>query len=164
MKKWTLMAAMGLVMAGVLAGPQARAQLPEAQAQARDLGYWRTGDSMASTITGDIEIRRSRVMIDYMVYSLAPIRSLKPAEVSAVFGVVSQPGISGMLYRLKVPATQRFQHKNTLCGYEETQWMATYARPKKLDVAFFSGSSMPVLTFEAMQGSQTRCGVFRYKR
>lgn len=164
MKKRTLIVAMGLALVGILAATLAQAQLPEAQAQARDLGYWRTAGSMASTVTGDIVIRRSQFTIDYITFPLAPIRALKPQEVSAAFGVVAQPGISGMLYRLRVPATQRFQHKNTLCGDEEAQWMATYARAKKLEVAFFSGDRMPVFTFEAMQESQARCGVFRYKR
>jgi len=161
MKKRTLFAAMGLVLAGIQA---AQAQPPVAQVQARDLGYWRTAGSMASTITGDIVIRPSQFTIDFRTYSLAPIRALKPAEVSAVFAVVADAGISGMLYRLKVPAAQRFQHKNTLCGGEETQWMVTYAMGKRLEVAFFSGGEMPVLSFEAMQASQARCGVFRYKR
>ncbi len=165
MKKRTLIASAALALAGILAGSQApAAQTPTALAQALDLGYWRTADSMASTITGDIVIRRSQFTIDFITYPLAPVRALKPSEVSAVFGVVAQPGVSGMLYRLKVPATQRFQHKNTLCGGEETQWMATYAQKKKLEVAFFSGDEMPVFTFEAMQASQARCGVFRYKR
>ncbi len=151
---------MVLALAAMLAGTQARA----AQRLAPDQGYWRTADSMASTITGDIVIRPQELTIDFMTYSLAPARALKPAEVSAVFSVVSDAGMSGQLYRLRVPAAQRFAHKNTLCGGEETQWMATYVTGKTLEVAFFSGSEMPVFTFEAMQGSPARCGVFTYRR
>jgi hypothetical protein len=160
MKKRTLIAAMGLALAGLLGGTLAQA----AQARAQDLGYWRPADSMAAAITGDITIRPSELTIYFITYSLAPIRALKPAEVSAAFDVVADPGISGMLYRLKVPAAQRFAHKNTLCGGEETQWMATYVTGKTLEVALFSGDEIPVFTFEAMQGSQARCGVFTYKR
>ncbi len=154
--------AAGLTLAGMLAGAQAQAA--QAQARTQDLGYWRAADSMSSTITGAIMIRGSKLTIDFMTYSLAPVRALKPAEVSAAFDVVADAGISGMLYRMQVPGTQRFEHKNTLCGGERTQWMATYVTGKTLEVALFSGDQMPVFTFEAMQSSTARCGVFTYKR
>ena len=102
--------------------------------------------------------------IDFLIYPLAPIRPLKPVEVSAVFDADVSAGISGMLYRLKIPARQRFLKKNTLCGDEDTQWMATYVSGKTLDVAFFSGDDMPVFTFDAMQKATDLCGTFAYSR
>ena len=85
------------------------------------------------------------------MFPLAPIRTLKPVEVSAVFDADVSAGISGMLYRMNVPGGQRFLHKNTLCGGEDTQWMATYVTGHTLKVAFFSGDDMPVFTFDAIQ-------------
>ena len=92
------------------------------------------------------------------------IRTLKPVEVSAVFDADVSAGINGMLYRLKVPAGQRFLHKNTLCGDEDTQWMATYVTGHTLEVAFFSGDDMPVFTFDAISKSPALCGTFAYSR
>ena len=69
-----------------------------------------------------------------------------------------------MLYRLRVPAERRFLHKNTLCGTEDTQWMATYVAGKSLRVAFFSGDNTPVFTFEAISSSTDLCGTFTYYR
>ena len=135
-----------------------------AQMRAQDQGYWRAASSMANTITGDVTIGKGKVTIDFFTYPLAPIRTLKPTEVSAVFDADVSAGISGMLYRLKIPAAQRFNKKNTLCGDEDTEWMATYVTGKTLQVAFFSGEDTPVFTFEAMQGSSTRCGTFTYAR
>ena len=102
--------------------------------------------------------------IDFIAYPLAPIRALKPVEVSAVFDADVNAGINGTLYRLRVPARQRFEHKNTLCGDEDTQWMATYVTGKTLEVAFFSGDDMPVFTFDAISKSTTLCGTFAYSR
>ena len=135
-----------------------------APARAQDQGYWRAASSNANAITGDISVGVSKVTIDYYVFPLAPIRKLKPVEVSSVFDADVNAGIEGMLYRLQVAPNQRFQHKNTLCGDEETQWMATYVTGRTLQVAFFSGDDEPVFTFDAMQNSQAKCGVFSYSR
>jgi hypothetical protein len=134
------------------------------QAKAQDQGYWRAASSDAIRITGDITIGVSRVTINFYTFPLAPIRKLKPVEMSSVFDADVNAGIEGMLYRLKVAPDQKFQHKNTLCGDEETQWMATYVTGRTLNVAFFSGDDEPVFTFDAMQGSSTKCGVFAYAR
>ncbi len=151
------MAAAGIVLAGTLAGAgRVRAQ--------EDQGYWRAASSAASSITGDITIGTEKLTIDFIAYPLAPIRALKPVEVSAVFDADVNAGINGTLYRLRVPAMQRFEHKNTLCGEEDTQWMATYVTGKTLEVAFFSGGDMPVFTFDAISKSTTLCGVFVYSR
>ncbi len=158
MKKLKLRAAAaaGLVLACVLAGGT--------QAKAQDQGYWRAASTNANAITGDVTIGGSKVTIDFFVFPLAPIRRLKPVEVSSVFDADVNAGINGMLYRLKVAPDQKFMHKNTLCGEEETQWMATYVTGHTLNVAFFSGDDEPVFTFDAMQSSAAKCGVFTYAR
>ena len=131
---------------------------------AQDQGGWYAASTTATSITGDIAISKDRVTIDFISYPLASIRTLKPVEVSAVFDADVNAGINGMLYRLKVPAGQRFLHKNTLCGDEDTQWMATYVTGHTLEVAFFSGDDMPVFTFDAISKSAALCGTFAYSR
>lgn len=135
-----------------------------AQVKAQDQGYWRAASSNANQITGDVTIGGSKVTIDFLTFPLASIRRLKPVEVSSVFDADVNAGIDGMLYRLKIAPDQKFQHKNTLCGDEETQWMATYVAGRTLKVAFFSGDDTPVFTFDAMQNAATKCGVFEYSR
>jgi hypothetical protein len=55
-------------------------------------------------------------------------------------------------------------HKNTLCGSENTQWLATYSTGRALQLAFFSTSQMPVFTADALSNSSNLCGVFGYSR
>jgi hypothetical protein len=129
-----------------------------------DRGLWRAASTNAFAITGDITIGEAKVTLNFAAFPLAQIRRLKPAEVSAVFDADVSAGIEGTLYRLRIPATQRIVKKNTLCGGEETKWMATYVTGRTLKVAFFSGDDMPVFTFEAMQNTTTGCGSFVYGR
>jgi hypothetical protein len=152
----TTVAAGLLVACSLLSAATAHAQ--------EDRGYWRAASSNANAITGDIAIGELKVTINYATFPLAPIRRLKPVEVSAVFDADVNAGIEGSLYRLKVAPAQRFNHKNTLCGDEETQWMATYVSGRSMQVAFFSGDDMPVFTFDAVQNSSTLCGTFVYAR
>jgi hypothetical protein len=129
-----------------------------------DRGYWRAASSNANAITGDLNIGELKIAINFANFPMAPIRRLKPTEVSAVFDADVNAGIEGSLYRLKIPAGQRFLHKSTLCSDEDTQWMATYATGRSLQVAFFSGDDMPVFTFDAVQKSSALCGVYTYAR
>ncbi len=133
-------------------------------AQQPDRGYWQAASNTASSITGDIAIAATKLTIDFKSYTIASIRAIKPEEVSAVFDADVSTAGPGTLYRLNVPAAQRFLHKNTLCGSEDTQWMVTYAAGKSLQVAFFSGSAAPVLTFDAVSHSTNLCGVYNYAR
>ena len=133
-------------------------------AAAQDKGYWRADNQTAKTITGDITIGDAKITMNFLVWPLAQIRALKPVEISAVFDADSNVAQAGNLYRLNVAASQRFLHKNTLCGTEDTEWMATYIEGRTLHVAFFSGSNMPVFTFEAISKSTDLCGAFTYTR
>ncbi|HEY1577746.1 MAG TPA: hypothetical protein VGF82_11825 [Terracidiphilus sp.] len=129
---------------------------------AQDRGYWRATSSNADKITGDIAISEARLTINFIGFSLAPIKKLTTAEAAAAFDVdVNVPG-AGSLYRLNIPADKRFLHKNTLCGSEVTQWMVTYVEGRTLHVAFFSGNDMPLLTAEALTNSTDVCGLFSY--
>ena len=151
----------GVAMIVVLAGAMCLAARVSAQ---EDRGLWSATSTNAHAITGDITIGEAKVTLNFFMFPLAQIRRLKPVEVSAVFDADVNAGIEGTLYRLRIPGTQVFVHKNTLCGGEETQWMATYVTGHTLKVAFFSGDDMPVFTFDAMQNTTTVCGSFVYGR
>lgn len=131
---------------------------------AQDKGYWQAVSSNANNITGDLAIANDRITINASWFTIAQIRPLRPAESSAVFDADPGAGGSGYLYRLSVPAQKRFLHHNTLCGSDDTQWLATYVQGRALHVAFFSGADMPVFTPEALANSTDVCGTFSYSR
>ncbi|HET7104156.1 MAG TPA: hypothetical protein VFI20_08715 [Terracidiphilus sp.] len=131
---------------------------------AQDKGYWRAASQAASSITGDITIANSRLYINFLGFPLAPIRTLTPEEAASAFDADINQGLTGRLYRVNVPASRHFSHHNTLCGSEDTEWLATFVSGNTLQVAFFSGSAQPVFTFEAMSNSMNHCGTFTYDR
>lgn len=133
-------------------------------AVAQERGYWRAASNSAHTITGDVSLSDEKLVIDFSSYTIAKIRALQPAELSAAFDADSSVGGTGYLYRLKIPGTKRFEHKNTLCGSDDTEWMATYVTGRSLQLVFFSGEKAPVLTLEALSNSTDRCGTFTYVR
>lgn len=130
----------------------------------QDRGYWRAASTTANSITGDIGLSDSKITINFITFPMVQARELKPAEVSAVFDADINAGGMGVLYRLTVPASKRFLHHNTLCGSEDTQWMATFVSGRNLQVAFFSGTEVPVFTFEALRNSTDLCGTYTYAR
>ena len=130
---------------------------------AQEKGYWRAASNTAMSITGDVAFSPDRVTINFARFTVAQIRSLTPDEVKAVFDP-EQTGGSGSLYRLEIPAEKRFLHKNTLCGSEDTEWMATYVEGKSLQIAFFSGMKPPAMTIDAMNHAANVCGTFSYVR
>lgn len=131
---------------------------------AQDKGLWNPASSAAKAITGDISIADTRVTIDFINFPIGQIRVLQPAEASALFDAdVNAPG-GGSLYRLNISANQHFQHKNTLCGSEDVQWMVTWVEGRTLSVAFFSGSDQPVFTMDALANTADRCATFIYGR
>lgn len=131
-------------------------------AAAQEKGSWSAASSNAKAITGDISFSETRLTISLVNFSIAQIRSLKSEEATAAFD--ADPGGTGHLYRLGVAASQRFLHKNTLCGSEDVEWMATYVQAKTLHVAFFSNTKPPVFTFESLNNSPDLCGSFTYTR
>lgn len=151
----------GLTISLLLAGAMCLAARMSAQ---EDRGLWRSASKEALEMTGDITIGEVKVTLNFETFPLAQIRRLKPVEVSAVFDADLNAGIEGTLYRMRIPGAQRIVKKNTLCGGEDTQWMATYVTGHTLKVAFFSGDDMPVFTFDAMQNSTALCGSYVYVR
>lgn len=132
-------------------------------AMAQDDGYWKATSKTARSITGDIVLRGERLTMNFNGFTIAQIRTLEPAEINGVFNAAAtEPG--GNLYRLNIPAEKSLLHKNTLCGTEPTQYMATYRVGKDLQLAFFSGSAVPAMTAEALNTSSTLCGTYMYSK
>lgn len=131
---------------------------------AQDKGYWRADSSNAKSTTGDIVISDMKLSINFSRFTIAEIRNLTPAETAAVFDASSNSNAHGDLYRLMIPGSKSFLHHNTLCGSDDTQWMATWASGQQLQVAFFSGAKMPVFTVDALSNSSNVCGLFSYQR
>lgn len=131
--------------------------------RAQEKGYWRANGSTAEAITGDIAISDTKITINFAAFTIAQIRRLNASEVMAVFNADAGAG-TGNLYRLDIPATRRFLHHNTLCGGEDTQWMATFVEGHNLRMALFSGATMPSLTMESVNNSTDLCGTFSYAR
>jgi len=131
---------------------------------AQEKGLWRAESTTAQSITGDVAFGGEKMSINFSAFVIAQIRSLEPGEVSAVFDADSSAGGSGNLFRLNIPGAKKFVHKNTLCGTEDVQWMATYVVGRSLKIAFFSGSKMPVFTLNEIANSTDLCGTFSYAR
>jgi hypothetical protein len=133
-------------------------------AKAQEAGYWRATSSTAESITGDIAFSDTKLLMNFSTFPIVLARDLSPTEVSAVFDADSNAATKGHLYKLNIPAAKKFLHKNTLCGAEDTQWMAVYVQGKSLSLAFFSGQKAPVFTLDAIQNSTNLCGTFFYSR
>jgi hypothetical protein len=131
---------------------------------AQDHGNWRALSKTARSITGDVTLSNDHISIDFTSFTIAQIRPLRPQEAASAFTDEAAPGGAGNLYRLSVPGNKKCVGKNTLCGAEDTQWMVTYVAGKTLQLAFFSGETMPVLTPEAMTTATDVCGTYTYTR
>lgn len=129
---------------------------------AQEKGQWRAASKTASSITGDIGFTDQKIIINFSGFTIAQIRTLSQAEATALFDTPIEG--AGNLFRTVVPAGKKFLHKNTLCGGEDTQWVATWVSGHTLRLAFFSGTAMPVLTTEAVANSTTLCGTYTYVR
>jgi hypothetical protein len=128
----------------------------------QETGLWRATSSTAKAITGDIALSTEKLTINFLAFNMVRVRALEKTETPAAFDTETNPNGAGSLFRLNVPAATKFLHKNTLCGTEDTQWMATYATPHSLQVAFFSGQKPPVFTQEAITNASDLCGTYSY--
>jgi hypothetical protein len=133
-------------------------------AKTQEKGTWRASSSTATSITGDVSISEEKISISFAAFTIARIRALQAGEIGAAFDIDNDAGGSGSLYRLSIPASKKFLHRNTLCGSEDTSWMATYATGHSLRLAFFSGEKVPVFTTDAISNSTDLCGIFSYAR
>jgi|SRR5271155_945150 len=134
-------------------------------APAQELGYWRAGSSTAQSVTGDVGFSDAKLTIYFVNFPIVRAGDLEPAQVSSVFDVDTNTSGKGHLYKLNIPAARKFAHKNTLCGGEDTQWMAVYVEGQHtLHLAFFSGQKVPVFTLDAISNSSALCGTYMYVR
>jgi hypothetical protein len=131
---------------------------------AKDTGEWLAESSGAKSITGDLTLYSELIKINLNPFPLQWVRNLTTAEVSAAFDADINAGGTGVLYRTTIPASKHFVHRNTLCGSDDTHWMATFVSGHTLQVAFFSGSETPDFTLEALRNSTDLCGTFSYTR
>jgi hypothetical protein len=131
-------------------------------AMAPEKGVWRAASKNAKSITGDVAIADEKLSLNFYSFPMAQIRALTPAEIGAAFDADTTAPGSGNLYRLSIPGTKKLLNKNTLCGSDDTQWMAAYVLGKNLQLAFFSGPTMPVFTPEAFANATNVCGTFSY--
>jgi hypothetical protein len=129
---------------------------------AQEKGNWRAASNTARSITGDIALSDEKISINFSTFTMVRVRALDKAEISAAFDADSNAEGSGSLYRLNIPAAKKFLHRNSLCGDEDTQWMATYVSGHSLQLAFFSGEQTPIFTLDAITNSTALCGTFTY--
>ena len=133
---------------------------------AQEKGLWRAANKAAKSVTGDIGFSATKIGINFSTFTIANIRSLTPAEFAAAFDADANASSSaaGTLYRLDIPSTKKFLHGHTICGAEDTQWIATYVNGRSLQLLFFSSSHMPVFTLDAISNSTDLCGLYTYTR
>jgi len=129
---------------------------------AQEKGVWRAASSNAQSITGDVALSDEKLTINFNNFTMVRIRPLEKPELSALFDADLKANGIGSLYRLNVPASKKFLRKNTLCGSDDTTWMATYVLGRELQLAFFSGDKPPVFTLDAISNSSDVCGTFSY--
>ena len=129
---------------------------------AQERGNWRAVSSNARAITSDISLAAEKIQIGFTAFPISWIRPLQPAELKAAFVFDGDSAGTGSLYKLNIPATQKFLKKNSLCGADDTQWMVSYLAGRELQIAFFSGSKVPDLTPEAIANTTNLCGVYTY--
>ncbi len=127
-------------------------------------GYWKATSNTARSVTGDIAISGEHLTINFLNFTIAQLRPLKQPEILALFNADDSTPGNGSLYRLNIPADRKLLHKNTICGSEDTTYMAAFASGKTLQVAFFSSAAMPTLTPDAIANNPNLCGTYTYSR
>jgi hypothetical protein len=129
---------------------------------AQEKGNWRAASNTARAITGDVALAEEKLFINFSGFTMSRIRSLEKPEISALFDADSTVDGTAGLYRLDIPSSKKFLHKNTLCGSDDTQWMVAYASGRSLQLAFFSSQKPPLLTLDALSNSTDLCGKYSY--
>jgi hypothetical protein len=131
---------------------------------AQEKGTWKAESKTARSITGDLTLSNEKLMIYFSTVAMARIRGLQPEEIGSVFDVDSNEEGASSLYRLNIPATRKFAHRNSLCGGEDVEWMVTYVSGKTMQVAFFSNVKVPVFDRSKIADSANLCGTFTYSK
>lgn len=165
MPRTALLAAALLLAAPLRPAPAGAQTSPEETVPpAPETGLWHPLSTTARSITGDVAFSKDKVVLNFNPVAIFPARILPTNDLLAIFNTEDLHGQTGRLYRLAIPAGKTFLHKNTLCGSDDTRWMATLVTGTTLQVAFFSGATIPTFTAEAIQNSTSLCGTFSYTR
>ena len=136
-----------------------------AQGAPQEKGLWHAANKPAKSITGDVVFSDFKFSLDFFSYPLANIRTLTPPELAAAFDAdPASTAITGTLYRIDIPSTKTFLRGHPLCSGEGTQWIVTYRSGKSLQLLFFAGNDMPVLTPDALTNNPSLCGLYSYTR
>ena len=146
----------GVILAFVLFHP--------VSAPAQQRGDWRASSKNAQAITGDVSLGTEKVVINLVEFPMSEIRRLTPVETKATFDLDTDPVRGGDLFRINIPATKKFLHKNSLCGADDAQWIVAYGVGRSLQLAFFTGLQMPIFTPEAIATTTNLCGIYSYNR
>lgn len=133
-------------------------------AQQQEEGLWRASSQTARAITGDVAFAPNRLTMNFLAFPISRIRALGNEEIDAAFS--PDPGAqgNGSLFRLNIPSSQKFLHKNTICGSDDATWLATFLSGRTLALKFFSGQKPPDLSPEALANSSDLCGTYIYSR
>jgi hypothetical protein len=131
---------------------------------AQESGTWRAASKTAQSITGDVALSDEKITINFVTFPMVKVRALEKPELTALFDVDNTAAGAASLYRMDIPASRKFLHRNSLCGAESTEWMVTYVAGRSLQLVFFSGQKPPVFTLDAISSSTDVCGTYSYSR
>jgi len=131
---------------------------------AQEQGAWMADSQNARTITGPVALAAQKITINFLSFPMVKVRTLAESEMAAAFDAPAGASHNGSLYRLNISSATKLLRKNSLCGGDDTEWMATYVSGRSLQLAFFSGDKPPVFTLDALANSTDLCGTFTYLR
>ena len=120
-------------------------------------------NSSAKSITGDIALSDEKLNINFLTFTMVKVRSLEKAELGAAFDADTNVAGAGNLFRLNIPGTRKFLHKNSLCGPDTHVDGDLHDRPLSPH-RLLLGEKPPVFTLSAISNSTDLCGVFEYVR
>lgn len=131
---------------------------------AQEAGLWRATSTNAKAITGDLGFGENKLILNFLQFPVSQIRPLTTDELLSVFNPDNPAAAVGHLYKLQISGDQKFLHKNSLCGSDTVEWMATAIIGRELRIAMFSGSPVPALTLDSMNNGANLCGTYTYTR
>jgi hypothetical protein len=100
---------------------------------AQEKGAWRPVGTAAKYTTGFVVFSDGRISIAGKLVTVAQTRQLKHDEISAIFRLDLPFAGLGNLYRVRIPRSKNFAHKNTICNTDEAKWLATFVEGDDLD-------------------------------
>jgi hypothetical protein len=143
--------------------PAAPAAAPE---QSSHLENWAAMSHTAMSITGDVQLSESTIIMSGNQYKLTSARPLETADLENAGKItdVSRPS-SAALYKTEIGSALKLVNGNSICGEEDAQWILAVRRGEsELSLAFFSGTDEPNLDYKVVNSSKSLCGTYSYSR